>query len=91
MVLLPVIWDKLDALTVEGKILHVLEQPFKINKHTLRIGSSIGIAVYPAHGTDEISLVKNADTAMYQAKENGRNQVQIYQPDMRVADLFDAA
>jgi diguanylate cyclase (GGDEF)-like protein len=82
VVLLPVIESKLDAITVAEKIRLALEQPFKINGHTIQIGSSLGIAVYPEHGEDEISLMKNADTAMYQAKQNGRNNVQMYNNGM---------
>jgi len=44
----------------------------------MNISSSIGVAIYPEHGEDEKILVKNADTAMYYAKENGRNNVTIY-------------
>jgi len=63
---------------VAEKIRLALEQPFEINGHKIQIGCSLGIAVYPEHGEDEISLMKNADTAMYQAKQNGRNNVQMY-------------
>lgn len=82
VVLLPVIETKLDASTVAEKIRLALEQPFEINGHTINIGCSIGIAVYPEHGVDEISLMKNADTAMYQAKQNGRNNVQMFHDGM---------
>ncbi|MBI5890855.1 MAG: diguanylate cyclase [Nitrosomonadales bacterium] len=78
VVLLPTIESKQDAGTVAEKIRHALDQPFEIGEHTIHIGCSIGIAVYPEHGDDEISLMKNADTAMYQAKQNGRNNVQMY-------------
>lgn len=82
VVLLPIIETKLDASTVAEKIRLALEQPFEINGKIIQIGCSVGIAVYPEHGEDEISLMKNADTAMYQAKQNGRNNVQMYRNDM---------
>jgi diguanylate cyclase (GGDEF)-like protein len=82
VVLLPMIDSKLDARTVAEKIRLALEQPFEINGHTIKIGCSLGIAVYPEHGEDEISLMKNADTAMYQAKQTGRNNVQMYRKNM---------
>lgn len=78
VVLLPVIESRLDASTVAEKIRLALEQPFEINGHTIQIGCSVGIAIYPEHGEDEISLMKNADTAMYQAKQKGRNNVQMF-------------
>jgi diguanylate cyclase len=78
VVLLPVIETRQDASTVAEKIRLALEQPFEINGHTIQIGCSLGIAVYPEHGEDEISLMKNADSAMYQAKQNGRNNVQMF-------------
>lgn len=82
VVLLSTIETGQDAMLVAEKIRHVLNQPFELAAHSLRISSSIGIAVYPAHGSDEEALVRNADTAMYHAKEGGRNRVQIYQPWM---------
>jgi diguanylate cyclase (GGDEF)-like protein len=78
VVLLPVIETRQDASIVAEKIRLALEQPFEINGHTIQIGCSLGIAVYPEHGEDEISLMKNADSAMYQAKQNGRNNVQMF-------------
>lgn len=78
VVLLPVIETRLDAGTVAEKIRLAMERPFEIDRHVINIGCSIGIAVYPDHGTDEISLMKNADTAMYLAKQNGRNNVQMF-------------
>lgn len=82
VVLLPAIESKQDASIVAEKIRLALEQPFEIKGHTINIGCSTGIAVYPEHGTDEISLMKNADTAMYHAKKNGRNNVQMYHQGM---------
>ena len=82
VVLLPSIESRQDASTVAEKIRLALEQPFEISGHTIQIGCSLGIAVYPEHGEDEICLMKNADTAMYKAKQNGRNNVQMYHSDM---------
>ncbi|NOQ76418.1 MAG: diguanylate cyclase, partial [Methylococcaceae bacterium] len=48
----------------------------------LQISSSIGVAIYPEHGENEINLAKNADIAMYYSKEQGRNNVQIFQREM---------
>lgn len=82
VVLLPVIETPVDALTVAEKIRLALEQTFEINGNMINIGCSIGIAIYPEHGADEISLMKNADTAMYLAKQNGRNNVQMFHDAM---------
>lgn len=59
------------------KIRQAVVQPFILNTHELTISCSIGIAVCPDDGTDEMTLTKNADKAMYQAKESGRNSVQL--------------
>lgn len=72
-----------DALEVGEKIRHALNQPFQISGNTLNISSSIGIAIYPAHGDNEKELVKNADLAMYYAKENGRNNVTVYHQGLK--------
>jgi len=83
VILLPAIETEQDASKVGEKILHALNRPFELAGHTLKIGSSIGVAVYPQHGKDEKLLVKSADIAMYHAKKNGRNNVKIYQLGMQ--------
>ena len=82
VVLLPVIDSYQDAAVVAEKILQTLNHPFQIAQHTVDISSSIGIAVYPQHGTDEKLLLINADIAMYHAKKDGRNNAQFYRQDM---------
>ena len=53
---------------VAQKIIDVITEPFNIDGQQLRVGSSIGIAVYPEAGTDAKTLLKHADMAMYEAK-----------------------
>jgi diguanylate cyclase (GGDEF)-like protein/PAS domain S-box-containing protein len=69
------------ALTAE-KILHALATPFLIGEQELHTSTSIGIGVFPFDGTDAATLIKNADTAMYHAKENGRNNYQFFHQAM---------
>jgi len=68
-----------DAIPVAQKIVDSFNKPFLIDTHQLVVTTSIGIAVYPHDGTDEGSLLKNADIAMYQAKQAGRARYRIYQ------------
>jgi diguanylate cyclase (GGDEF)-like protein/PAS domain S-box-containing protein len=67
-----------DAIQVAQKIVESFRQPFPIETHHLVLTTSIGIAVYPIDGTDEGILLKNADIAMYQAKQAGRDRYQIF-------------
>lgn len=83
VVLLPVIETEQDAGKVGEKILHALNRTFELAGHSLNISSSIGVAVYPDHGSSEKLLVKSADIAMYHAKKNGCNNVRIFQPVMQ--------
>lgn len=79
VVLLPVIDTDDDALTVAEKIREALNQPFELGSgQPLSVSSSTGIALFPEHGADEVQLTKNADAAMYMAKDGGRNQVRLY-------------
>jgi diguanylate cyclase (GGDEF)-like protein len=71
-----------DAWTVAVKIRDALAQPFYLEPHTVPISASIGIAIFPDHGSDGASLIKHADAAMYQAKASGRNQIMIFTPDL---------
>ena len=80
-VLLPQVAGPDDAVDVAKKILGVFQNPFKIDKRELFISTSIGIAVFPNDGTDSDSLVRNADAAMYRAKDKGRNTYHQYSRD----------
>jgi diguanylate cyclase (GGDEF)-like protein/PAS domain S-box-containing protein len=71
--LLPDIHDQEDANTIAEKLLAALRPQFTLEGRSLRVGSSIGIAIYPDDGEDSDTLLKNADAALYQAKSNGRN------------------
>jgi diguanylate cyclase (GGDEF)-like protein/PAS domain S-box-containing protein len=71
-----------DASLVADKLLKRLRQPLNISGHQLVITTSIGITIAPQDGTDPNSLMKNADLAMYRAKEHGRNIYQFYSEEM---------
>jgi len=79
VVFLPEAVNAENAIRVAEKIREALNQPFALAEHVVSISSSIGIALYPEHGSDDIELAKNADFAMYQAKAEGRNRVQGFQ------------
>ncbi|MBI4938777.1 MAG: CHASE domain-containing protein [Nitrosomonadales bacterium] len=81
VVLLPHLEAGRDALPVAEKMLHSLRQPFAVASLSLHISSSIGIAVYPDHGSDGEQLMKNADAAMYLAKEDGHNIAVFFRPE----------
>jgi diguanylate cyclase (GGDEF)-like protein/PAS domain S-box-containing protein len=72
------------AATSAKKILHSLNAPHSIGGQDLHIDGSIGISIYPEDGEDAETLIKNADTAMYHAKENGRNQFQFFTAEMNL-------
>ena len=65
---------------IADKIINQISQEIIIDEHPIKIGASIGIAIYPNHGVDVSSLNKHADIAMYQAKERGRGRYVFYDP-----------
>ncbi|WP_428421790.1 EAL domain-containing protein [Methylibium sp.] len=71
-----------DAALVAQKIVASLAAPFQLGVHEVYVSASIGIGVYPIDGREPDTLLKNADTAMYRAKESGRNAYQFYMPQM---------
>ena len=81
-VLLTNLNDELDASTVATKILNALCHPMPLREHHLFTSASIGIATFPAHGREPEDLIKKADTAMYQAKDRGRNRFEFYSREM---------
>jgi len=81
-ILLPEISRDHDAAIIAEKILERLSTAFTIEGQDLFIGASIGITVYPTDAGDEITLLRNADMAMYKAKEEGRNTYRFFSPEM---------
>ncbi|WP_282876499.1 putative bifunctional diguanylate cyclase/phosphodiesterase [Pseudomonas peli] len=73
-----------DAARTAEKILSALSATHTIGEQQLHITSSIGISIYPSDAKDAESLIKNADTAMYLAKEEGRNNYQFFRHEMNV-------
>jgi diguanylate cyclase (GGDEF)-like protein/PAS domain S-box-containing protein len=67
-----------DAVVISNKILESFKVPYIINEHELHISTSIGISIYPQDGKQIDDLMKNADFAMYMAKEKGKNNFQFY-------------
>lgn len=83
VIILPNITSDSQLLGTVGDVLNLFNRPFKISQHeSLRISTSIGIACYPQDGQESETLLKNADTAMYLAKKNGRNGYAFYSPDL---------
>ena len=75
----------IDAAGVAGKLRYALAQPYIVAERELHTTPSIGISIFPADGEDADTLMKHADTAMYHAKESGRNNVQFFTRAMNEA------
>jgi diguanylate cyclase (GGDEF)-like protein/PAS domain S-box-containing protein len=73
-----------NAETTVRRLLQVGSEPHAIDQHDLHVTSCIGVSIFPDDGLDAETLIKNADTAMYQAKENGRQSYQFFRPAMNV-------
>ncbi|MFN2442332.1 MAG: EAL domain-containing protein [Thermoanaerobaculia bacterium] len=76
-----------DAATVAQKVLDSIARPIVVEGHELFVTTSIGVALHPADGADAETLLKNADSAMYRAKELGRNNYQLCTPAMNARAL----
>ena len=73
-----------EATNTAEKIIHSLQQPWIMDNKEFYITASIGICIYPYHGTDVHTLLKNADTAMYRAKSFGKNKYQLFNQQMNI-------
>ena len=82
VILLPQVNRADKAVKLAQRMLEALKPSFHFGSHELHITTSIGIALYPYDGEDTDTLLKNADTALYRAKEQGRNNYQLYTPAM---------
>ncbi len=85
VVILPGLHDVTDAHQVVEKLISALQAPMEVMEHALHITPSIGVCVYPQDGTDIDVLLRNADTAMYQAKAAGRNTARFFTDSMNQA------
>ncbi|MEI8394808.1 MAG: EAL domain-containing protein [Rhodospirillaceae bacterium] len=78
LIVLPVVQETADISTVAAKILHRLAEPFLVEGRELSSSASLGVAVYPDDGHDFDTLLRRADTAMYHAKDGGRNRCSFF-------------
>lgn len=84
VILLPDISGSHAPSKLADRLLAILSEPFSVEDHEFYIGASIGITLYPTDGKDAKTLTKNADIAMYHAKEQGKNDYQFYLQSMNV-------
>jgi diguanylate cyclase (GGDEF)-like protein/PAS domain S-box-containing protein len=84
VVLLSEIEQSEDAAITARRMLKAVAQPHSVDQHDFHVTTSLGVSVYPDDGLDAETLIKNADTAMYQAKENGRQGFQFFKPAMNI-------
>ena len=87
VVLLPELMEETYAGTVAHKMLAAIARPFVLLGQEFRVTGSVGVATYPRDGLDEQTLTKNADIAMYKAKEQGKNNYQFYSERMNTESL----
>jgi diguanylate cyclase (GGDEF)-like protein/PAS domain S-box-containing protein len=87
VVLFPRIHEESNLVDLTQKLSSVLQKPYFVAGISLHLTPSIGIAIYPEDGTDTDTLIKNADAAMYLAKEKGRNNFQFYKPSLNARTL----
>ena len=80
------IGDRRDVEAVAEKLLDALRTPFDVSGHLSTVSASIGVSVFPDDGQDLDALVRHADTAMYRAKQGGRNGFHCYDPKLGETD-----
>jgi diguanylate cyclase (GGDEF)-like protein len=71
-----------DSTALAARLIAAIAEPYDIGGHQIVIGASVGIAIAPGDGNDADSLLKNADMALYRAKEDGRGAYRFFEPDM---------
>jgi diguanylate cyclase (GGDEF)-like protein len=84
VILIEGVTDVRQVGSVGHKLMRAMAEPLLLGGHECSVTASIGISTYPADGSDGATLLKNADIAMYRAKEQGKNNVQFYTPTMNI-------
>jgi diguanylate cyclase (GGDEF)-like protein/PAS domain S-box-containing protein len=82
VVVLTAVKDIADAAVAADRLMKAMSTEFTVQGHLLTVSCSLGISVFPDHGSDGEALIKNADAAMYCAKDHGRNNLQFFTQDM---------
>jgi diguanylate cyclase (GGDEF)-like protein/PAS domain S-box-containing protein len=82
LIMLSGVEDAAAAAVAANRVMRAMSAEFAVHDHSLSITCSIGISIFPAHGEDGESLIKNADAAMHSAKEAGRNLVRFFTNEM---------
>ena len=85
VIMLPNLDDLSDIVQVLDKLIESIASPYKLDNHSMHVTTSIGVSVYPQDGSNSETLLKNADMAMYQAKEAGRNSYRFFTQEMNNA------
>lgn len=86
-ILLPQVTDTQEVVRATQRIIAALSAPFELQDSEYYITATVGISVYPSCGQDAETLIRNADTAMYRAKELGKNYYQLFMPSMNVGAI----
>ena len=89
MILLPAITSKRDVEKIARKLLDAFREPFTFDDHEQNVTASIGVTIYPEDGGDADALINNADTAMYLAKDDGRNNYRLYETGKESVFVWD--
>ena len=79
--------DETDVAVAAERLMDVMTTVFVVQGHSLNVSCSMGVSIFPEHGTDCETLIKNADAAMYGAKDRGRNNFRFFAEDMNVHAL----
>jgi diguanylate cyclase (GGDEF)-like protein/PAS domain S-box-containing protein len=82
VILLEQLVNSEDAALIADKLISLFRQPFRVGEQQLHISTSIGISIYPDDANEVAGLIRNADAAMYRAKESGRNTFTFYTAEM---------
>jgi diguanylate cyclase (GGDEF)-like protein/PAS domain S-box-containing protein len=82
LIMVTEIKDATDAALAAERLMDEMTADFVVRGHTFSVNCSIGISIFPEHGADTETLIKNADAAMYSAKENGRNNFRFFTEEM---------
>jgi EAL domain-containing protein (putative c-di-GMP-specific phosphodiesterase class I) len=82
VILQPQVSGEESVIELARKLINVLRESFRVHEHTLYMTPSIGVSLYPGHGDTPQALITHADAAMYQAKQEGRNDFRVFSPGL---------